>query len=84
MVESRIFLIMNKLIKLVIWDGYVIKGLLIEIGNIVVYSLEMNYSSNDVDVYKMWLFLVEIVLYFLSLFLYCVIEMVFKFVNIRN
>lgn len=62
MVENRIFLIMNKLIKLVIWDGYVIKGLLIEIGNIVVYSLELNYISNDVDVYKMWFFLVEIAL----------------------
>lgn len=52
-IENRILLIMNKLTKLVTWDGYAIKGLLIETGNTAVYSLEMNHTSNDADVYKM-------------------------------
>lgn len=84
LVESRILLIMNKLTKLVTWDGYAIKGLLIETGNTAVYSLEMNHSSNDADDYKMWLSLVETVLHLPSPFLYCVTEMVFKPVNTRN
>lgn len=54
-VENRILLIMNKLTKLVTWDGDAIKGLLIETGNTAVYSSKMNHTSNDADVYKMWL-----------------------------
>lgn len=46
---------MNKLTKLATWDGYEIRGLLIETANTAVYSLEMNHTSNDTDVYKMWL-----------------------------
>lgn len=84
LVENRILLIMNKLTKLVTWDGYAIKGLLIETGNTAVYSFEMNHTSNDADVYKMWLSLVETALHLPSPFLYCVTEMVFKPVNARN
>lgn len=84
LVENRILLIMNKLTKLVTWDGYAIKGLLIETGNTAVYSLEMNHTSNDADVYKMWLSLVETALHLPSPFLYCVTEMVFKPMNTRN
>lgn len=84
LVENRILLIMNKLTKLVTWDGYAIKGLLIETGNTAVYGLEMNHTSNDADVYKMWLSLVEIALHLPSPFLYCVTEMVFKPMNTRN
>ena len=84
LVENRILLIMNKLTKLVTWDGYAIKGLLIETGNTAVYSFEMNHTSNDADVYKMWLSLVETALHLPSPFLYCVTEMVFKPVNART
>lgn len=84
LVENRILLIMNKLTKLVTWDGYAIKGLLIETGNTAVYSLEMNHTSNDADVYKMWLSLVETALHLPSPFLHCVTEMVFKPLNTRN
>lgn len=55
LIENRILLIMNKLTKLVTWDAYAIKRLLIETGNTAVYSLKMNHASNDADVYKMWL-----------------------------
>lgn len=84
LVENRILLIMNKLTKLVTWDGYAIKGLLIETGNTAVYSLEMNHTSNDADVYKMWLSSVETALYLPSPFLYCVTEMLFRPVNTGN
>lgn len=84
LVENRILLIMNKLTKLVTWDGYAIKGLLIETGNTAVYSFEMNHTSNDADVYKMWLSLVKTAFHLPSPFLYCVTEMVSKPVNTRN